>query len=293
MNENNKEISPPLFAVLQTAIDRGLADRTPVGIPAIDDAIPYLQGRAVWPENLELSRDNPDRWTDGVRYVFLGAMQYFMLERPDSLELSERRRGPVAEAVQHIKEAAKLLDMADNEPLSILLLSIADCAKDAQYGTVTPQRLYRGHLVPPAWLDAWEKSQFTPGRSASEPENWQELLHAGLKTKQGMLLDADMTPDAASGMFTGKRGRKARDANIVKGIARYFPDSPDFLGRQNGYAVIAQLAMLCGMTGASAKRTSADYVRSILNGGPKSNKEPQKQDALSLMPKPQEKPAIP
>ena len=259
--------NPDYIALLQAAIDRGLRDRTPVGIPAIDDAIPYLQGHVVWPENLELSRDNPDRWMDGVRYVFLGVMQYFMLERPNSIELSERRRGPVAAAVQHIKEAAKLLDMADNEPLSILLLSIADCVKDAQYGTVTPQRLYRGHLVPPAWLDAWEKSRFTPGRSASEPENWQELLHAGLKTKQGMLLDADMAPDAASGMFTGKRGRKARDANIVKGIARYFPDSPDFLSRQNGYAVIAQLAMLCGLTGKTAQKNPNEFVRAVLKKG--------------------------
>ncbi len=39
--------SPDYIALLQAAIDKGLRDRTPVGIPAIDGAIPYLQGHVV------------------------------------------------------------------------------------------------------------------------------------------------------------------------------------------------------------------------------------------------------
>ena len=237
------------------------------GIREVDDALPYLQHLAVWPESIEPFPGHPQRWEWGARRMFLYAMLYLLTESAGSLDLSERRREPTEEAARQIMAAAKLLDEADNSELATLLLSIAAHAKDARYGTIIPRNLYRGYIAPPELVEAWTESQFTPGKSAQAPPNWREILGRPLTARKGMLLNADIATDAASAMFTSKRGGKARDSNIVKAIARYFPNTQAFLRDQNGYAVIAQLATLCGLTGKTARDNPNEYVRGVLKRG--------------------------
>ena len=78
---------------------------------------------------------------------------------------------------------------------------------------------------------------------------------------------AGLVPDALTGMFAGKQGGKSRDANIVKAIAQFFPDSQGFLSASSGYAIIANLAALCELTGKTAQASPNEYVRSLLKKG--------------------------
>ena len=197
----------------------GWPDIEGVGIPAIDNALQYLK-----PDTLK------------PRHTFLVIMESLLQEKPDALEMSERRKVPVQEAVRLIREAAALMGEADNPPLETLLCSIAEQAEKARYGTVFPQAIY-------ADGDAIK-------------------LHVSYE------------PDALSGMCAGKRGGKSSDANIVKMIARRFPDSQEFLSTSNGYSTIARLAVLCGLKN---KNPNA-YVRSVL--------ESNKSTAKKATPKP-------
>ncbi|MHB8210865.1 MAG: hypothetical protein ACYDDP_05930 [Acidithiobacillus sp.] len=236
-----------------------------MGIPAIDDALPYLQTPAVWPEDMPLMRDNPDRWQAAARLSFLSGMVYLLREKPDALENSERRKEPAQKAVHLIREAAALLDEADNPLLAMLLYSIGEHAKKARYGKVFPLNTYAGHIIP----------DWTPVMI-----NNQKLLDE--HTRRGVLLNAYHEPDALTGMHAGHGNKKSRDANIVIAIAQFFPDSPDFFSRPtNGYSVIARLAVLCGLKA----RSPAAYVATILKGRKRTTKaKPQrnKADMLSL-----------
>ena len=220
-----------------------------VGIPAIDDALPYLQAPSFWPEGMPLMRNNPNRWQIAARLSFLSGMEYQLREKPDALENSESRKEPVQKAVHLIREAAALLDEADNPLLATLLYSIGEHAKKARYGMIYPIETYAGYIIP----------DWTPGMI-----NNQKLLDE--HTRHGVLLNARYEPDALTGMFTGKRGGKSRDANIVKAIAQYFPDS-EFYSHQDGYAIIANLAALCGLTGKTAQSNPNEYVRALLKKG--------------------------
>ncbi len=190
-----------------------------VGIPAIDDALPYLQSPVAWPEGMPLMRDNPDRWRIAAILSFLSGMEYMLRERSDALELSESRKKAAHEAVQHALKAAALLDGIDNQLLAHEFRKLATLSTDAQYGRVSP----RSGLMPDAW----------------------------------------------TGQFTSKRGGKSRDANIIKAIARHFPDSQEFLSASNGYSIIARLAVLCGLE----KPSAAAYVRSVLESNKKAAKK--------------------
>lgn len=221
-----------------------------VGIAAIDAALPHLRPLAVWPEDMMPMRDTPNRWQIAARLNFLSGLEYLLRERTDALEQSVRREEPTRKAVRLIREAAQLMDKVDNPLLATLLYSIAEHAKKARHGMVFPGNTYSGYIIPD-WVP--------------EMVSNQELADAG--TRQGVLLAAIYQPDALTGALAGKRGGKSRDANIIKAIATYFPESQDFLGHKNGYAVIAQLAMLCGLTGKTAQKNPNEYVRAVLMKG--------------------------
>ncbi len=70
--------------------------------------------------------------------------------------------------------------------------------------------------------------------------------------------------DALSARLTGKRGGQSRDANVVKSVAVFFPDTDEFLTGSSRYALIGKLAALCGLDGKTAKQNPAAYVRSVL-----------------------------
>ncbi|MBU2718767.1 hypothetical protein HF563_05120 [Acidithiobacillus ferridurans] len=221
-----------------------------VGIPAIDDALPYLQAPSFWPEGMPLMRDNPDRWQIAARLSFLSGMEYLLQEKSDALECSERRKEPVQKAVHLIREAAALLDAADNPLLATLLYSIGEHAKKARYGKIYHLETYAGYIIP----------DWTPGMI-----NNQKL--ADEHTRRGVLLNASYTPDALTGALVGKQGGKSRDANIVKAIAQFFPDSQEFRSASSGYAIIANLAALCELTGKTAQANPNEYVRALLKKG--------------------------
>lgn len=222
-------MSASTISAIQGAIERGMDDTEPVGIPAIDAALPHIRG------------DKTD---------FLRALAYLMQEGPNSLDRYERRKDSTDKAARLIREAAALLDGADNPALATLLLSIAEHAEGAACARITPESITPdGALPPPAWVEAWERAQFTPGVMPHAPTDWGSPDGG----RRGPVLQAHVELDALSGMLSGRRGGKSDDANIVKWLARFFPDS-------SAYAVIAALAVLCGVQ----KPSPAAYVRSVL-----------------------------
>jgi len=235
------------------------------GIDAIDNAMPHLR---------------PNGYT--ARPHFLSSLWYLLKEGSDALELSERRKEPTENAARLIREAASLLDDADSSPLATLLYSIAEYADEARYGRVTPDSIIQnGTVVPRAWIASWHAAQFTPGVSPHIPHDWEKLLTVPDGARRGPVLSAHVAPDAATAIYTGKRGAKANDANIVKALARYFPDSQEFFSRQEGYSIIARLAVLCGLENKNPKQ----YVRETLlranKGNPKAE-EPQPRRDTSI-----------
>ena len=102
-------------------IHEGQPDIERVGIPAIDDALPFLKPNGEHP-----------------RFAFLSTMAYLLREKKNALELSESRKKAAQEAVQHALKAAALLDGIDNQPLARELRELATLATGAQYGRVYP-----------------------------------------------------------------------------------------------------------------------------------------------------------
>lgn len=85
-------------------------------------------------------------------------------------------------------------------------------------------------------------------------------------------LQGHYRPDAMSARLTGKRGGQSRDANVVKSIAEFFPDTDAFLSRSGGYAIIGRLAALCGLGGKTAKKDPHKYARSVLESNERAAK---------------------
>jgi hypothetical protein len=237
------------LAAISRALTR-LDEREGVGIPAIDDALPYLQPPVTWPEGVPLMRDNPDRWQTAARLSFLSVMTYLLCEKPDALEKSERRKVPTQQAVQLIRESAALLEDADSPLLATLLYSIAEHAKAARYGAVYPLNTCEGYVM---------TCEFTPDMIDN-----QKLLDE--HTRRGVLLNVRHEPDALTGQYAGKTN-KANDADVVKAIAQNFPDSQEFLSASEGYSIIARLAVLCELTGKAAQSNPNESVRSFLKKG--------------------------
>ena len=96
-----------------------------VGIPAIDNALPFLEGDA-----------------RKARNDFLSVLKYFLRESPEAPEIRKRRKVLVEKAASLIRAAAALLENADNAPLATLLCSIAEQADNAQYGCIYPRNIY-------------------------------------------------------------------------------------------------------------------------------------------------------
>lgn len=96
-----------------------------VEIPAIDNALPFLEGDA-----------------RKARNDFLSVLKYFLRESPEALEIRKRRKVLVEKAASRIRAAAALLENADNAPLATLLCSIAEQADNAQYGCIYPRNIY-------------------------------------------------------------------------------------------------------------------------------------------------------
>lgn len=185
-----------------------------VGIPAIDEALPFLEGDA-----------------RKARNDFLSVLKYFLRESPEAPEIRKRRKVHVEKAASLIRTAAALLENADNAPLAALLGSIAEQADNAQYGCLYPRNIYT-------------ESKAVDGAS---------------EKRHGVFLRAHFVPDALTGNFNSRGGSKSRDANIVRALAPFFPDTPDFWSN-GGYALIAGLSQLCG-----AKTATNQYVRETIN----------------------------
>lgn len=173
------------------------------------------------------------------RRAFLDIMDSLLWEKPDAGSIGESRKKSTQEAARLIREAADLLDEAGGDLLATLLHSIACHAEAVQCGMVFPTHIYGGDK----------------GTIPSAPE------------RSGPMLDVHVEMDALSSMFAGRGGKKARDANIVKAIAQHFPDSQEFLSASSGYAIIANLAALCGLTGKTAQAKPNEYVCALLKKG--------------------------
>ena len=104
-----------------------------VGIPAIDNALPFLKS------------NNGD--ARKARYDFLIVFKYLLGERHDAMEVHEYRKAATKKAEALICEAAALMDCIDNPQLATLLYSIADHAKTAQSGCIYPKRIYAGNIA--------------------------------------------------------------------------------------------------------------------------------------------------
>ena len=193
-----------------------------VGILAIDAALPHLKPNGGL-----------------TRYGFLHFVLYLLRESPDALENSERRKKAAKNAARLIREAAALMEDADNHPLGLFLNFVAPWIELAPYGVVYPDGVLDGQI----------------------------LTKTGEGHRECKMPTFNFEPDAITGMSSGRRGRIARDANIVRAIAQYFPDSQEFRGASDGYSIIANLAVLCGLTGESAQSNPNEYVRSILKKG--------------------------
>ncbi|MBU2808559.1 hypothetical protein HF285_09885 [Acidithiobacillus ferrooxidans F221] len=220
----------------RTAIDKAINNWNDRRLAAagLQEALPDIERVGIPAIDAALPHLKPNG--DFARYTFLCGLYYILGERPDALEASERRKKAASEAINHIHKAAALLDIADNPMLATLLYSIGEHANAAQYGQVQPMSIYAGNT----------------------------------RTRQvGVLLNARYTLDAGTAAFAGQRGGKARDANIVKAIAQYFPDSQGFFSRQDGYSIIANLAVLCGLK----TKNPAVYVRSVLESNKWRTKE--------------------
>lgn len=182
-----------------------------VGIPAIDDALPFLEGDA-----------------RKARNDFLSVLKYFLRESPEAPEIRKRRKVHVEKAASLIREAAALLENADNAPLATLLCSMAEQADNAQYGCIYPRNIYT-------------ESTAVDGTS---------------EKRHGVFLRAHFVPDALTGNFNAKGGSISRDANIVRALAQFFPTEQRFF-TNGGYALISKLAALC-----DASKATPTYVRS-------------------------------
>lgn len=220
------------LAMIQGARERWqLAARGIVGMPEIDSV-----GISAIDDALPYLK--PDGGLP--RYGFLVFMEYLLREDLDAFEKSQRRQKSAQKAVKLIMEAAALMGEADNHPLRFFLEHVGQSAQQAPYGVLYPDGFLDGQL----------------------------LTETGEVKQQIKIPTFRFEPDAISGIFVSERGPKARDANIVKAIARYFPDSHDFLGApSNGYAIIANLAALCGLRGKTAQGNPNEYVRGIMNKG--------------------------
>ncbi|MGE4531452.1 MAG: hypothetical protein AB7C98_09030 [Acidithiobacillus sp.] len=205
---------PEVIKRLWAAIMAGTADNTPLGIPAIDDAVPYLTGH---------------------RIILLATLRYLMEEPANAAEVGANRASRIDEAEAHLRKAAELLEEADNAPLATLVKSLTVYMPSAKTGIVYPDHLSRPDSQSPEWA---------------------------------MILMALTTPDALSSIHSAKGGKPARDANVIKTIARLFPDSQEFLSASNGYSLIKGLAELCGME----KLRAPSYVRAVLESGKASAK---------------------
>ncbi|WP_291522988.1 hypothetical protein [Acidithiobacillus sp.] len=105
-------------------IYEGQPDIERVGIPAIDDALPFLKPNGEHP-----------------RLIFLNALSYLMRESDDALEIAGARAKDCDKAAALLREAAALMKGRDNEPLGHLIESIAPWAEQGKYGRVFPEAL--------------------------------------------------------------------------------------------------------------------------------------------------------
>jgi hypothetical protein len=107
---------------LWEAIMADTADDTALGIPVIDDALPYLKNH---------------------RIAFLGKLRYLMEESQNSVEIGEKRGPKIDEAEQYLRVAAALMEAADNGPMAALLRSFLIYTPHAKTGVVYPKHLTR------------------------------------------------------------------------------------------------------------------------------------------------------
>jgi hypothetical protein len=111
-------------------IYEGQPDIERVGIPAIDDALPFLKPNGEHP-----------------RLVFLNSLSYLMRESDDALGIAGNRADDCDEAAALLRRAAALLKGKDNEPLGHLIASLAPWAERGKYGRVYPMALQGYRLV--------------------------------------------------------------------------------------------------------------------------------------------------
>lgn len=189
-----------------------------------------------------------------ARNDFLSVYKYLLRERQDAPEARKLRKKSAEAAASHIRKAAELLAEIENPEMASLLYSMSDWTDMTQYGHVIPKKNFEGNTTIPG------------------TQNKRDGIH----------MEAHFVPDALTGNFNAARGGLSRDANIVKAIAQFFPDSQEFLSASNGYSIIAGLAVLCGLENKNPKQ----YVRETLlranNKGDTKAEEPQPRRDTSI-----------
>lgn len=119
----------------------GQPDVDRVGIPAIDDALPFLKPNGKHPH-----------------FAFLSILSYFMRESDDALEIADARAKNCDKAAALLREAAALLKQSNNEPLGHLVASLAPWAEHGKYGRVYVHKWESGHLYANQFPDALSAS---------------------------------------------------------------------------------------------------------------------------------------
>ena len=112
-----------------------------VGIPAIDDALPFLKPNGKHPH-----------------FGFLSILSYFMRESDDALEIADARAKNCDKAAALLREVAALLKQSNNEPLGHLVASLAPWAEHGKYGRVYVHKWESGHLYANQFPDALSAS---------------------------------------------------------------------------------------------------------------------------------------
>lgn len=115
----------------------GQPDIERVGIPAIDDALPFLKPNGEHP-----------------RFAFLSILAYLMRESDDALEIAGARAANCDKAAALLRQAAALLKKSDNEPLGRMVESLAPWAGRGKFGRVIAHKWESGHLYAMQWPDA-------------------------------------------------------------------------------------------------------------------------------------------
>jgi hypothetical protein len=108
-----------------------------------------------------------------------------MRENDDALGLADKRAKDCDKAAELLREAAKLLNGADNEPLAQLAESLAPWAERGKYGCVFPERWEGKYLIAEQMVDALSASLRGKGGKATRDGAIVRVLASHFPNEQG------------------------------------------------------------------------------------------------------------